>query len=171
MPNGQKTPDDMVAKFRAEYLRLGNASEAARQVGIAERTGRDLAKQADADELFAEARRALYAGALDEVEALMLDCVRIAAERVRERPLTEREQAQLMDEFSLKSFSRQDIRAQYLAQIVNAHRSIQARMKYEAEKSQEPGDMNLTIFAYPPTEEAPAKQDGDAGSEVEPSSE
>lgn len=167
---GSKTPNETVARFRSEYLRLGNASEAARQVGIPESTGRKLAAEADEDSDFSEARRALYAGALDEVEALMLDCVRIAAKRVNEPPMTEKEQALLMEEHNLKSFSRQDIRAQYLAQIVNAHRSIQARRKFEAEKTQEPGDMNLTIFAYPPAEEADP-QDSDAGSETEPSAE
>lgn len=168
MARGQKTDDETVAKFRAEYLRLGNASEAARRVGISDRTGRDLAKAADADESFAEARRALYAGALDEVEALMLDCVRIAAERIRDKPITPEELADLIAEKGLKSMSVQDIRAQYLAQIVNAHRSIQARCKFESEKSRAPGDLNLTILAYPPSEEA--VQD-DATAEAEPSSE
>ena len=132
MAQGQKTPDETVTRFRAEYLRLGNASEAARRVGLPESTGRKLAAEAVADKDFSEARRAMYANALDEAGALMLDGIRVASERINEAPLKPREHAELMAEFNLKSLTLPDPRPQYLAQIVSAHKSLVALSKLEA---------------------------------------
>lgn len=81
MAQGVKTPEDVLAQFRAEYLISGNASECARKVGIAESTGRDIATELNADEAFGEARRALRAQYLDECVNARMVVMRKAKER------------------------------------------------------------------------------------------
>jgi hypothetical protein len=79
MTQGVPTPEHKLAEFRAHYLYLGNASEAARAVELDERTGRDLARKLISDPEFTEARRQLRALEVDECIA--------ARRRVREKAL------------------------------------------------------------------------------------
>jgi hypothetical protein len=167
MPRGEKTPAETVAKFRAEYLRLGNASEAGRIVGLPVSTSADLAREANEDEAFVEARRSMYANALDEAGALMLDGIRIASRRVNEEPLTPKQHAELMEEHSLKSLSIPDPRPQYLAQIVAAHKAIVAQSKL-VEDSEPLTKVQVEIVPYkPPAEPEEAdKPEPENGSEA-----
>jgi len=68
MASGSRTPEDTRTAFRAEYLRIRNASAAARAVNIPESTGRKLAGELDEDPEFVEACRLLRARALPFAE-------------------------------------------------------------------------------------------------------
>jgi hypothetical protein len=81
MPAGTPTPEHLVAAFRASYLYSGNASASAREVGIEERTGRDLALTLVDDSSFAADRRKLRASALEELVAKRMRVVDKALER------------------------------------------------------------------------------------------
>jgi hypothetical protein len=70
MPHGVPTELAVVEQFRAAYLYSGNASKCARDLGIAEQTGRELAKKLSAEPGFGEERRALRAQALEELVAM-----------------------------------------------------------------------------------------------------
>lgn len=129
MAQGSRTPAELEAKFRGEYLRLGNASEAARILGIPDRTGRELGQRADKDAEFAEARRALYAGALDEIEALMMGVVRTAYQRHQD----DIEQPEVPDGFR-GTVVVKDERPAYGRLVVDAHRASLSRKKFLVEK-------------------------------------
>ena len=112
-------------EFRAAYLRTGNASAAAREVGINERTGREIAQKLEEhDPTLAEDRRALRARALPVVEAMMVEAAQIAFARIHESPLSPREQAELMKEFGLKSLTLQDLRGQYFRGLVEVQKAL-----------------------------------------------
>jgi hypothetical protein len=81
MPHGVPTDQAVVEQFRAAYLYSGNASKCARDLGISEQTGRELAKKLSAEPEFGEERRALRARALDELVALRQRMVEVASER------------------------------------------------------------------------------------------
>lgn len=66
MPQGIPTDEETVAKFRAHYLYSGNAAESAREAGIPERTGRDIAERLTDDPSFAADRRRLHVIELEE---------------------------------------------------------------------------------------------------------
>jgi hypothetical protein len=81
MARGQPTADDDVLRFRREYLRLGNARRAARNVGLPETTGQDLAKRDEQDETFVQLRAELYTREMAEVETLAADVARTSHRR------------------------------------------------------------------------------------------
>lgn len=74
--------DEQREEFRASYLLTGNASLSARQVGINERTARDLANQLVEDPSFANDRRKLRAEFMDECINARMRVMRLAEERV-----------------------------------------------------------------------------------------
>lgn len=84
MAQGEPTPDEVVAEFRARYLYSGNASAVARELKIPERTGRKIAARLDADSSFAEEGRALNARVLDRYTAIECRMVEKADERFHE---------------------------------------------------------------------------------------
>ncbi len=140
MAQGSRTPVELEAQFRAEYLRLGNASESARILGIPDRTGRELGQRADKDPDFAEARRALYAGALDEIEALMMGVVRTAYKRHQD----DIEQPEVPDGFR-GTVVVKDERPAYGRLVVDAHRASLSRKKFLVEKEGTVGAVKLEI--------------------------
>lgn len=81
MAKGVPTPEDVRAKFRAEYLISGNASESARKVGMSESVGRSYAVELNADQSFGEDRRALRASYLDECVTMRMKMMRKAFAR------------------------------------------------------------------------------------------
>lgn len=81
MTRGAETPEDLKLKFRAEYLITGNAAESARRVGIPESTGRDIAKELNSSQDFAEDRRILRASFLDELVNMRMKMARKAFSR------------------------------------------------------------------------------------------
>lgn len=89
MPAGVPTPEDVRAKFRAEYLISGNAAASAKRVGIPERTGRDLAQELCDDPEFTADRRKLRANALDELVAMRMEMARLAVKRAKKKSADE----------------------------------------------------------------------------------
>jgi hypothetical protein len=139
MTRGSKTPAVKVAEFRAQYLLSRNASAAALKVGLNDRTGRKLAEEAEQDPEFSEACRKLRARYIPEIEAILQDCVRIAHKRIQLEPMTPKEQAELMQEYNLKSFSYPDPRPAYMAQIAKTATVLnQGSEKDPASQTQHP---------------------------------
>lgn len=120
MARGSRITNAKRAQFRSKYLELGNASAAARATKIAESTGRDLAREAEADPAFVEARRDLFARVLPEGVALMMGMVRTVQARVLERDLSPDQLARLARKHNLKSFSYQNPKPQYAKVVVDA---------------------------------------------------
>lgn len=81
MAQGVPTPEDDIAKFRAEYIYSRNASATGRKTGIEERTARRLAEEFEAEPAFAEAVRALRARYLDRLTSMRMSIAEIAHER------------------------------------------------------------------------------------------
>lgn len=77
----EETTEKQLADFRAHYLYSGNASESGRELGINERTARDIARKLSAEPSFAEDRRALRANALEELVAMRKRVADLAYER------------------------------------------------------------------------------------------
>jgi len=142
---GQKTAASLEAKFRAEYLRLANASRAGQLVGIEERTARNLAQKADADPEFSEARRQLYARALDETESLMLNVVRTAHDRYQDE-LPEPE----IPEGFRGTIIVKDERPAHGRLVVDSHRALLAHQKAIAEAGDGPSQPVVVIDRYAP---------------------
>lgn len=165
---GSRTPAEVEAKFRRLYLKLGNASEAARRLKLPESTGSVLARRALQDKKFVEARNHLYTHGLDEVEALMLDATRAVHRRILEKPLSPEDIAKLQQEYDLKSFHFQDPRPQYYGQLVNAHRSLVARKKAAETSSEKREPVTVTVRLESPDNEPgptaePSSVEGDPG--------
>lgn len=84
MSKGTPTPEDVRIEFRAQYLRLRNASAAARAVGIPERTGAKLANDLEKTSEFAEECRAMRARALPAAEAALMVGAELALDEMKE---------------------------------------------------------------------------------------
>lgn len=155
MTRGSKTPDDIEAKFRAKYLLSGNAAAAAREVGIADGTGYDLAKKAQANPSFQEARAALYAQALGDVELMMLEVVQIARQRVEDS----------------NELDMQDPRPQYAAQVVGAYKALMVHRKIQAELERDAKEQPAQVIVNIKTKESEVDVDAHDRSGAEPSTE
>lgn len=83
MTRGAPTPTDIEAKFRAHYLTTLNAAASARAVGLAERTGADIAQEIRKEPEFAAYRRELRARELDELVEMRMDLARHAREKAK----------------------------------------------------------------------------------------
>jgi hypothetical protein len=83
---GSLTPEETEVEFRKHYLATGNASGAARAVGLSPSTGNDLAKKANADAAFVEARQQMYARALPDGERMLFAGLELALERLNKEP-------------------------------------------------------------------------------------
>ncbi len=129
---GSRTPDAVRRKFKRKLLELGNAAAAARCCKIPVTTGQDLAQEFEKDPEFVRVRARLNAQALDVVESIMIAGVQRAGEMLQSGPRTPEKLAEMMADHGLKTF--QDPRPQYLAQVVNAHRSLLARKKLAADQ-------------------------------------
>jgi len=154
MARGSKTPADVEAEFRAKYLLSGNISAAAREVGIPETTGFELAKKAQADPSFVEARTALYAQALGDVERMMLEVVKIARDRVEEP----------------NELDMQDPRPQYAAQVVGAYKALMTHRKIQAEFERDAKEKPAQVVVNIQTKDE-VDVDADDRSEAEPPAE
>lgn len=82
MAQGVPTSDEKKLEFAEAYLRLGFPAQAARKVGIPERTGYALADVLDEDPEFAERRRRLHAKALDRAEAAVMRSIDVLSDRL-----------------------------------------------------------------------------------------
>jgi hypothetical protein len=129
MARGSRISDAKRAEFRAKYLEFGNASAAARAVGLAESTGCDLAREANADPAFVEARRELYARALPEGLELMMGTLRAIQARTLEPDRTPEQLAAIAVENKLKSFSYQNPKPAYAKAVVDGYGKLLAAQK------------------------------------------
>lgn len=87
MARGERTPDDQVLEFRQHYLVTGSVAGAAKAAKLPVRTGYDLAREADEDAEFAEARAGIRKRALADAEVMMLAGMQLALERMNREPL------------------------------------------------------------------------------------
>ena len=128
MAQGSKTPDEVVAKFRRAYLRSGNAASAARSVGIHRSTGAVLAKEANDDPAFRQARTDLLAHGLERVELMLIEASSIAMARIRRKAPEAEDIAKIIEQYDLKSLNYHDPRPAYFGALVNAHRSLKTKL-------------------------------------------
>jgi hypothetical protein len=145
---GTKVPDELIGKFKVEYLRTGVVASAARACGLDKFTCYKYADEAEADPLFQRARKLLLTRGLDEVESMVINSARIAAERIEEGP-----QVDGMGGIV-------DSGPQYLRGLVDAHRSLVGRRKAEddiaARQGPAPtGPLEIVIRRAGKTEEKP----------------
>lgn len=131
---GSKTPANVEAEFRKHYLITGNASGSAKAVGLSPDTGASLAKRANADPEFTEARAALRARLLPDAEQMLRSGLEIALERLNETPPTPRDLAAMALEYGLKSASYQDPRPAYFRGMSSAVAALSGLRKSEGEK-------------------------------------
>jgi len=131
MPHGVPTELAVVEQFRAAYLYSGNASKCARDLGIAEQTGRELAKKLSAEPGFGEERRALRAQALEELVAMRQRMAEEASERFHsadggidvKRFAGEAESVTITDK-----------RHEYGKLVMDAEKNAQSLARFDAEK-------------------------------------
>lgn len=152
--NGSRTPDDVRARFRAEYLISGNASASARKVGLPESTGRDLAQQLCEEPDFVEARRKLRANALEELVAMRMQVARLALKRARKKKA---------DEYAFESGGAViDKRPDWAKLVLDAEKNAHALAKVESADSGQGTPQQVEIHVH-----GPASVTGDGGSTSE----
>lgn len=128
--NGVPTDAALEEEFRADYLYTGNASKSGRKVGLNDRTARDLARRANEDPVFTEARRKLRAQYLDDCVAMRMKVVRKAVERfMAKAPEVHAEAGAIVTII--------DKRADYGKVVLDAEKNAQNLARLEAEKSGE----------------------------------
>jgi hypothetical protein len=152
MARGYRIPDDKRAEFRAEYLRTGSVSQSSESTGIALRTCFNLSRECEDDPDFLRARSRLRAGAIEEVELALRDCLRLAYVRAHSEPLTPQELAKIAVENGLKNFQFPDMGPQYIKCITDMHRSLTSNRKQlaaDGSVNQEPTQIVINL-ATPP---------------------
>jgi hypothetical protein len=102
-----------------------------------------LATAANADPVFVEARAKLRARFLPELEAALHELLPTVVGRIASDPLTPEQQAELMEAHGLKSFSIQDTRPAYLAQLANIAKVLAKNA--EADKAATPPAITVNI--------------------------
>lgn len=161
---GSNTPDATVAKFRKEYLRTGNARASARAVGLPETTGQDLAKDANKDADFVRARAELLSHGISEVESMLVECARIAAQRIMKEAPEAEDIARIIGEYDLKSLNYHDPRPAYFSGLVNAHRTLVTKSKLDDE-DQRPAQVVVNVVTKDEVEVDVADGDDQPGTE------
>lgn len=86
MAHGSRTPDDVRMRFATEFARTGNISESARLAKLPRETARDIARELEADPVFAEARRSLLKHGLERAEVMASELLELAATRAKRKP-------------------------------------------------------------------------------------
>lgn len=137
MPKGVPTPPGKVAEFRARYLLTGNASKTARDMDMPETTGQKLAKDAHKDPEFVAACADQRARAIDAATLMLLRTVERAEERVATTYLYRPEPGCA------------DVTWQAARTVVDAHKSLVAMAKLDAEKSGEITPANVVVNLVP----------------------
>lgn len=153
MARGSRITDAKRAQFRAKFLEFGNASAAARAVKLPESTGRDLAKEAEADSAFVEARRDLYARALPEGLGLMMGTLRAIQQRTLEPDLKPNELAAIAVEHGLKSFSYQNPKPAYAKAVVDGYGKLLAAQKQATPDPSGAGQRIEVVFTDGPDDD------------------
>lgn len=135
--NGSRTPEEVRARFRAEYLISGNASASARKVGIPESTGRDIAAELCEEPDFVEARRKLRTNALDELVAMRMQVARLALKRAK-KPKA--------DEYHFgEGGAVIDKRPDWAKLVLDAEKNAHALAKAETPQADKPTEVHITV--------------------------
>lgn len=135
---GQATPLETIERFRAHYLYCGVASESAREVGIPERTGRDIAAKLAKDPAFAEARRELRSRTLDELVAMRMRVATKALQRFEDdsEPTMSEGETNVVDR-------RPDFGRLVLEAEKNAHNL--AKIERPLDDANKPSEVHITV--------------------------
>lgn len=141
---GSRVSAEVVAKFRAAYLRHGYLAGAAREAKLPETTCVRLADEAENDPAFVEARRLLLTRGLDRIETMLVKSAEIAAERIEEGPQID----------SMGGIV--DNGPQYFRGLADAHRSLAARKAKET--PDEPKGPLEIVFRRASAPSEPAKE-------------
>jgi hypothetical protein len=116
---GRTIPNELIAKFRVEYLRSGSLSAAAHAVKLPPSSCQRLADAAEEDPTFVSARKLFLSRGLDRVEAMLIRAAELASERLKKGPVTD----------ALGSIV--DNGPQYFRGLSDAHRALAARRAKE----------------------------------------
>jgi hypothetical protein len=142
MPRGVETPLEKVAEFRAAYLLSGNAYGAAREVGLPERTGAQIARALKADPEFAAERRSLRDTYLDELVEMRMSVARTALERFESGTVEANEYG---DNVTVV-----DKRYEYGKLVHDAEKNALNLAKFEAGPTDEPPPAKVTVEIVQP---------------------
>lgn len=147
---GVPTPDDVEIEFRKHYLATGNIRSSARQVGIPETTGHDLATRANADLVFVQARADMYARALPDAERMLRKGMEIALDRIE----TEPESLKDLVDLGAAKVSTQDPRPAYFRGLVDAYKVLTGNRKLDAKDDGEakPVEVHVHLKSDPDPE-------------------
>lgn len=161
MARGVPTPEETELEFRKHYLVTGNASAAARAVGLPVDTGVHLAKKANKDPEFAAAREELRARVMPDAEMMLMSAMQLALERVNEPPPSPEKLAEIATRYGMKSIGYQDPRAAYFRGMSAALAAFTAvRKNADPNNGESPSEVTIRIVAAKPPES------GDGGSEA-----
>lgn len=150
MAQGVKTSADKVAKFRAEYLTCGNASEAARRVGLEIYTGCNLANKLNQDESFQNERKSLRARYLEECIAMRMDVTREAQRLAYAEPV-------VPDGNGKGPVIVNDARPQYMRAVIDAEKNAHHLAKLEDGPEERGGPVNVIVCPTPEAAERAAE--------------
>ncbi len=156
---GSRVDAEVEALFRTHYLVTGNVSASARAVGLPITTGHSLAKRANEDEEFVQARKDMYARAAPDAERMLMSGMELAMQRLNEGPPDPLRFMQM----GAKSVNLQDPGPQYLRGLVAGYQALVAMRKLDAEKNGEIKPAPQRIVFVDATSEAEAPPEGPAG--------
>jgi hypothetical protein len=142
---GRTIPNELIAKFRVEYLRSGSLSAAAHAVKLPPSSCQRLADAAEEDPTFVSARKLFLSRGLDRVEAMLIRAAELASERLEEGPVTD----------ALGSIV--DNGPQYFRGLSDAHRALAARRAKEMPDDPSktgPVEVRITVAGESPTIES-----------------
>ena len=154
MTQGSATPESVVAEFRARYLYSGNASQSAREIGLDERTGRDIARKLVEDKEFSEARRQLRATALEELVAMRMRVAQTALDRFE----GELEAPAVANDAMVTII---DKRADYGKLVIDAEKNAHNLARFDAEKSEVKVPTDVRIVVTTTREDLAGAENGD----------
>jgi hypothetical protein len=155
MTRGKPTDLETELKFRELYLKSGNISECARQVGLPVTTAHAMAGRAHADPEFVQKRKDMYARVVPDVEGMLREALEAVQARILEPDLTAKELAGLVKSLGLKSFSYQNPKPQYLRGLVDGLKTLNAARKDKADE----GKPTTVVVKVSPTQEAAERID------------
>jgi len=157
MSHGVPTPEHLELEFRKHYLVTGNVAGSAKAAGINIRTGYDLAKRANEDAEFTEARAAIRERALADAEVMMLAGMQLALERMNKEPL---DAAALMA-LGAGKVHIQDSGPAYGKVVVDGYKALSMNRKgADTAANDKPVEVHVHLKPSPTTGEEPG---GDGG--------
>lgn len=150
---------DKEVEFRARYLATGNARKSARESGLPETTGQELANRANADEDFVRLRAKLRARVLPEAEAMLADAMQTMHDRLSEPDPSPADLARIAVEHDLKSFNYSNPKPAYAKALNDAAKVLAA---YQAAQGNASDGTRIEVTILPS-----AKAARDAGRDDE----